>query len=58
MKKKEKKLLQEKLFTAIKKVLKDHNDDALNVKTEKAIKKSIKKITRNTSKKEKAAVKK
>lgn len=57
MKKKERRVLREKLLTAIKKVLKDNKDDLKN-KTEKAILKSIKQIAKKTDKKKKVVLKK
>lgn len=47
MKKTERKALEEKLLTAIKKVLQDNKTQLTN-KTEKAIKKPIKKIAKKT----------
>ena len=57
MKKKERKVLKGKLLTAIKKVLKD-NQDELKSKTEKAIKKSIKQIAWKTDKKKEIVLEK
>ncbi|MGZ3751179.1 MAG: hypothetical protein ACXVP0_04340 [Bacteroidia bacterium] len=54
MKKRDKELLKGKLFRAIKAVLKDNNDE-LKPKTEKAIKKSIKRIVDKTRKKKVSA---
>jgi hypothetical protein len=51
MKKKERKVLQGKLLTAINKVLKD-NKDELKKKTVRAINKSIRQIAKKTDKKE------
>ena len=50
MKKKERKLLEEKLATAVKKVL-TANNAVLTLKIEKAVKKSISKIVKKSKKK-------
>ena len=50
MKKTERKALEEKLLTAIKKVLQDNKTQLTN-KTKKAVMKSIKKIAKKTAKK-------
>lgn len=52
MKKKERKVLRDKLLIAVNKVLKDNKDELKN-KTIKAINKSIKQIAKKTDKKEK-----
>jgi len=50
MKKIERKVLKEKLFTGIKKVIKDNKAEMTN-KAERTIKKSIRQILKKTSKK-------